>query len=272
MTVRPAGTTSAGPLSAGVPLPPERPPWRPPWQPSPAPSPVPPVTPVPLYTPVRNLPDPPGRHGQLAAQCRSEPREGQGIYDRLLARRIVMAHGQLDDEAATRLCAQLLTLDAEGDEPIRFELQNLGAGLSAALTVMGVLDVVGVPVQARAAGQISGPALGVLAACGQRCAYPNAVFVLSEPSMEFDGTMMAITAREEQIRTMLDALYFRLAEVTGREVDEVRGDARAHRILTVGEAQRYGLLTGQIERDRAPRPQNLRLRPQNPRLRPQNPR
>ena len=266
MTVRPAGTTSAGPLSADVPLPPE----RPPWQPSPAPSPVPPVTPVPLCTPVRNLPDPPGRHGQLAAPWRSEPREGQGIYDRLLARRIVMAHGQLDDEAATRLCAQLLTLDAEGDEPIRFELQNLGAGLSAALTVMGVLDVVGVPVQARAAGQISGPALGVLAACGQRCAYPNAVFVLSEPTMEFDGTMMAITAREEQIRTMLDALYFRLAEVTGREVDEIRGDARAHRILTAGEAQRYGLLTGQIERDRAPRPQNLRLRPRNRRLRPQD--
>ena len=165
-----------------------------------------------------------------------------------------MAHGQLDDEAATRLCAQLLTLDAEGDEPIRFELQNLGAELSAALTVMGVLDVVGVPVQARAAGQISGPALGVLAACGQRGAYPNAVFVLSEPTVEFDGTMMAITAREEQIRTMLDALYIRLAEVTGREVDEIRGDARAHRILTAAEAQRYGLLTGQIERDRAPRP------------------
>ncbi len=242
-------------------------------QPFPAPSPVPPVTPVPLYTPVRNLPDPPGRHGQPVAPWRPEPREGQGIYDRLLERRIVMAHGQLDDEAATRLCAQLLTLDAEGDDPIRFELQNLGAGLSAALAVMGVLDVVGVPVQARAAGQISGPALGVLAACGQRGAYPNAVFVLSEPTVEFDGTMMAITAREEQIRTMLDALYFRLAEVTGREVDEIRGDARAHRILTAGEAQRYGLLTGQIERDRAPQPQGPgAARPQDPGApRPQDP-
>ena len=163
-----------------------------------------------------------------------------------------MAHGQLDDEAATRLCAQLLTLDAEGDEPIRFELQNLGAGLSAALTVMGVLDVVGVPVQARAAGQISGPALGVLAACGQRCAYPNAVFVLSEPTIEFDGTMMAITAREERTGPCWTRSISWSAEATGREVDEVRGDARAHRILTAGEAQRYGLLTEQIERDRAP--------------------
>src|ERR1700738_1534174 len=41
------------------------------------------------------------------------------LYARLLDKRIVMATGNLDDDAATRLSAQLLTLDAEGDEPIR---------------------------------------------------------------------------------------------------------------------------------------------------------
>jgi ATP-dependent Clp protease protease subunit len=199
---------------------------EPPWWPSPS-------APAPVHAPARVWLD---------------PGERPGLYERLLERRIVMAHGHLDDEAATRLCAQLLTLDADGDGPIRFELQNLGADLTAALTVMGVLDVVGVPVQARAAGQISGAALGVLAACGPRHAYPNAVFVLSEPTVEFDGTMMAIAAREEQTRKMLDSLYARLADVTGREVDEIRDDARAHRVLTVGEAERCGLLTGQIER------------------------
>lgn len=170
-----------------------------------------------------------------------------GLYDRLFEQRIVMAHGHLDDETATRLCAQLLTLDAEGDGRIRFELQNLSADLSAALTVMGVLDVVGVPVQARVAGQISGAALGVLAACGERRAYPNAVFALSEPKVEFDGTMMALAAREQQLREMLDSLYFRLSDVTGREVDEIRDDARRYRILAVDEAIRYGLITERIE-------------------------
>jgi len=172
------------------------------------------------------------------------PHERPGIYERLLGQRIVMAHGQLDDGAATRLCAQLLTLDAEGDGPIRFELQNLGADLTAALAVMGVLDVVGVPVQARAAGRITGPALGVLAACGQRCGYPNALFVLSEPVVSFDGPLTAVAAREEQTRAMLDALYVRLAEVTGREVGRIRDDARARRVLTAADAERYGLLAG----------------------------
>jgi ATP-dependent Clp protease, protease subunit len=170
-----------------------------------------------------------------------------GLYDRLFEQRIVMAHGHLDDDAATRLCAQLLTLDAEGDGPIRFELQNLSAELTAALTVMGVLDVVGVPVQGRVAGQISGAALGVLAACADRRAYPNAAFALSEPKVEFDGTMMALAAREALVRQMLDSLYIRLADVTGREVDEIRDDARRYRILTVADAVGYGLITERIQ-------------------------
>ncbi len=63
------------------------------------------------------------------------------LYERLLAKRIVLASGFLDDDAAARLSAQLLTLDAEKKTPIRLELQNLRAELSAVLTVMGILDV-----------------------------------------------------------------------------------------------------------------------------------
>ncbi len=228
MIIRPAG-----PVSAEVPFRPGQPHWWP--SPGPAPSPFtpPPSAPGPLQNSVRVWLD---------------PNERPGLYDRLLERRIVMAHGHLDDEAATRLCAQLLTLAAEGDGPIRFELQNLGADLTAAITVMGVLDVVGVPVEARAAGRMSGAALGVLAVCSRRRAYPNAVFAMSEPTVEFGGTLTAVAAREEQTRGMLDSLYFRLAETTGREVDELRADARARRVLTAAEAERYGLLTGQIKR------------------------
>src|SRR5215470_11618361 len=87
------------------------------------------------------------------------------LYERLLERRIVLASGVLDDPAATRLSAQLLTLDAEGTGPIRLELQNLQAELPAALTLMGVLDVVRAEVQAFASGEIRGPGLGVLASC-----------------------------------------------------------------------------------------------------------
>jgi ATP-dependent Clp protease, protease subunit len=169
------------------------------------------------------------------------------LYERLLNQRIVMAHGCLDGEAATRLCAQLLTLDAEGEGPIRLELHNLDADLPAALTVMGVLDTLRVPVTAYAGGRTSGPGLGVLASVGHRRAYPNSFFAMSEPKVSFDGPVTTVAVHEEQVRAMLDELYARLAEVTGHEVDEIRDDARRGRLLTAEQAINYGLIEGFAE-------------------------
>jgi ATP-dependent Clp protease protease subunit len=163
----------------------------------------------------------------------------------LLAKRIVMVHGTLDGEAATRLSAQLLTLDAEGTGPIRLELQNLDAELPAVLSVMGILDVVRGPVSGYVSGRIQGPAVGILAAARHRWAYPNALFVLSEPRVSFDGTVTAVTAVQEQTRAMADELFSRVAEVTGHEVDQVRADARRDRLFSVAEAIAYGLVEGQ---------------------------
>ncbi len=164
------------------------------------------------------------------------------VYERLLERRVVMAHGHLDDEAATALCAQLLTLDATGDEPIRLQIQGLDAELPAALTVMDAMDTVGVPVHAYAGGQLTGPALGILAAAHRRLAYPSAGFHLTEPRTSYDGTAAELSASGQQLNSMLDALYFRLAEVTGREVDEIRDDARGGRFLTADQAIDYRLV------------------------------
>jgi ATP-dependent Clp protease protease subunit len=167
------------------------------------------------------------------------------LYERLLKQRIVLASGILDDEAAARLSAQLLTLDAEGDQPVRLELQNLRGELAAALTVMGILDVLRVQVHACVSGEISGPALGVLVSCVRRTGYPNAAFTLAEPRLEFGGTVTAVTAHQQQVTRMLDTLYYRLAEVTGREVDEIREDARRRRSLSTAQAIGYGLIQAQ---------------------------
>ena len=164
------------------------------------------------------------------------------LYERLLEQRVVIASGVLDDAASTRLSAQLLTLDAEGDGPIRLELQNLRSELPAALTLMGILDVVRAEIQAYASGETGGPALGVLASCPRRLAYPNASFTLSEPRLRFAGTATAVSAHEQQARRMVDSLFYRLAEATGRDAEDIHEDARQGRVLTVAEAIGYGLI------------------------------
>jgi ATP-dependent Clp protease protease subunit len=125
-------------------------------------------------------------------------------------------------------------------------LQNLQADLPAALAVMGVLDVVRAPVHAHASGEIRGSALGVLAACPRRLAYPNASFAFAEPRLELGGTVTTVTERQQQAERMLDSLYYRIAEATGREADEVRADARRGRTMTTAEAIGYGLIHDRV--------------------------
>jgi len=171
------------------------------------------------------------------------------LYARLLEKRIVMASGVLDDEAATRLSAQLLTLDAEGGEPIRVELQNLRSDLPAALALMGVLDTLRAPVHAQASGEVRGASVGLLASCSRRLAYPNASVALVEPRLDLGGgTVTVMTERQRQAERMLDSLYYRIAEATGREADDVRADFRRSRMLTVAEAIGYGLIHDRVSR------------------------
>jgi ATP-dependent Clp protease protease subunit len=204
----------------GWPSPPD-PQWppRPPGRPAP---PLPPVSPTRVWRDFGCWPDP--------------------LQERLLQHRIVIASGELDDAAATRLCAQLLTLDAEGGGAIQVQLMNLSAGLDATLTAIGVLDVLRSPVRAFAAGHLRGPAVGVLAACPQRQAHPNATFTLSEPRAGFNGTATELTTHEERLASMVDALHQRLAAVTGRAPGEIREDARRGRFLTAAQAVSYGLV------------------------------
>jgi ATP-dependent Clp protease protease subunit len=169
---------------------------------------------------------------------------------RLLEKRIVMASGILDSDAATRLSAQLLALNADGDAPVRLEVQNLQGDLSAALTVMGVIDTLRVAVHAQASGEVRGAAIGLLAACPRRLAYPSASFTLAEPRLELGtGPVTAVTERQRQAERMVDSLYYRIAEATGREADDVREDFRRARTLTVAEAIGYGLLHGRVTRE-----------------------
>lgn len=218
-------------------------PGEPGWPGRPAPPPETPIPPRPPQWP--GMPQPgapviaPGRAWTDSGDWQTR------LNERLLEKRVIIAHGHLDDQAATTLCAQLLTLDADSADrtaPIRLHLQNLSAELPAALTVMDALDAVGVPVHAYAAGQISGTALGVLASAGRRIAYPNAGFVLIEPETTAEGTSAELAARQRQVERMLDALYIRLADVTGREVDEIRDDAKRGRFLSAAEAVDYGLV------------------------------
>ena len=109
------------------------------------------------------------------------------VARRLLAQRVVLLHGPLDDLSVTRVSAELMTLDAEGDEPVTLRVDCGEAALAPALTLMDVIELMGVPVRALCLGQVGSGAIGVVAVCAHRSAMPSTRFSLSEPATQLQA-------------------------------------------------------------------------------------
>lgn len=172
----------------------------------------------------------------------SPPPGAPSAADLLFDRRIVLANGRVDGNLATDLSARLIMLDGTGDEPVALHLRAPDADLEAAFAVADTIGVLSCPVNVVVIGQAGGPALLILAAGRRREMTPHATLLLTEPRTQAEGPASEVAIHEGEHRRKVDAFYARLAEVTGREVDEVREDARHGRMLTAEQAREYGLI------------------------------
>jgi ATP-dependent Clp protease, protease subunit len=171
------------------------------------------------------------------------------VQEQLFERRVVLAQGVLDDDLATRTSAQLMTLEALADKPIRLHLGCPGGTLGAALSLVDTVHVLGVELTAVAVGEVSGAAVGVLAAAPRRLAYAHARFALNEPrAAEVQGTATEVDTFAKEHLRQRDALVEILAEATGRQAEAISDDLRHGRFLTAEQAIGYGLVTALVSR------------------------
>lgn len=207
-----------------VPFPPG--PDRPPWQPGPS---TPPMPPVPVV-PVPGAPAP-------ADDLRSR------IYDQLLSRRTVLLDRPLDGETSMWVTAQLMTLDADGDDPIELIVNSPGGPLDAASAVLDTIDLVRGPIDTVCLGQAIGTAAIVVAGgTGRRRAGAMARLQLRLPDVSVAGTAThladEVAALNRLHRTMID----RLAAATGQTRQLVERDVERGRMLAGEDAVAYGLV------------------------------
>jgi ATP-dependent Clp protease protease subunit len=165
---------------------------------------------------------------------------GPDPADLLLQRRIVLLDGHLDGLRATDLSARLIMLDGAGEGTIALHLRTMDAELDAAFAVADTIGLLNCPVDALVAGLVGGSALVVLTAARRRELTAHAMLRLTEPAIRAEGDTTDVAAVEEEHRRRVDAYFIRLADVTGREVDELREDARAGRLFTAEQAVEYG--------------------------------
>ncbi|NIK58904.1 ATP-dependent Clp protease proteolytic subunit [Kribbella shirazensis] len=165
------------------------------------------------------------------------------VADRLLAERVILVGGRLDDALAGHVAAQLLLLDAQSNDPVKLHLSSAEADLEAALSVAAAIDLIAAPVHAVARGTVRGPAIAVLAAAEQREAHRHAMFVLSAPQFTATGTADELTTLADQHERQATRLRDLIAYATGRSPDEITNDLTTGRVLSADDARTYGLIT-----------------------------
>jgi ATP-dependent Clp protease protease subunit len=166
----------------------------------------------------------------------------QDLARRLFEQRVVLLQGGLDDQVCMRVSAELMTLDAEGDDAVTLRIDSSEGSLASALTLMDVVELLGVPVRALCMGQVGGPALGPLAVCQHRAAMPSTRFSLREPATQLEAPAREVSQWVELRADERRRFCARLAAAVGRPEPEVAEDLAAGRFMGVDEAQAYGLI------------------------------
>jgi ATP-dependent Clp protease, protease subunit len=166
----------------------------------------------------------------------------QSLAQRLFEQRVVLLNGPLDDMTATRVSAELMTLDAEGDDAVTLRIDSADGSLGLALTLMDVIELLGVPVRALAMGQVGGPAVGVLSVCHHRASMPSTRFSLREPRTQLETRAGDVEQWAQLRATERKRFMDRVADAIGRSPDAVADIFVRGAFLGAQEALDLGLI------------------------------
>jgi ATP-dependent Clp protease protease subunit len=172
------------------------------------------------------------------------------IYSRLLRERIIFLPGEIDDEMANIVVAQLLHLEADDpDKDIAIYVNSPGGSVYAGLAIYDTMQFVKPDVATICVGiaMSMGSLILTGGAKGKRMSLPNSRILIHQPSGGFQGQQADIQIHAQEIlniRNRLDELF---AEHSGQSVEQVHDDMDRDRYMKPAEAVEYGLIDRVIE-------------------------
>ena len=167
------------------------------------------------------------------------------IYSRLLKDRIVFVGGEIDDNMANAIVAQLLFLQAQDPKrEVSMYINSPGGSVTAGLAILDTMKMVKCPVATYCVGQASSMGAILLAAGerGRRFALPHARIMVHQPwgGAQGKASDIEITAREIlRLKEMLNGI---LAEASGRTLESVTNDTDRDHFMSADEAKAWGIV------------------------------
>lgn len=173
------------------------------------------------------------------------------IYSRLLRERIIFLTGQVEDNMASLICAQLIFLESENPEKDIFMYINSPGGVvTAGLSIYDTMQYISPNVITICMGQAAsmGSLLLTAGTPGKRMALPNSRIMIHQPSGGFSGqaTDIEIHAKEiARIKRDLNNMYVRH---TGRKLEEIESAMERDNFMSAEDALKFGLIDKIIEK------------------------
>ena len=167
------------------------------------------------------------------------------IYSRLLKDRIIFLGGEIDDDTANLVVAQLIFLEADDpDEDISLYINSPGGSVTAGMAIYDTMQYIKCDVSTICVGMAASMGAFLLAAGakGKRKALPNCEVMIHQPLGGARGQATDVAIQAEQLIKIKNKMNQILAQRTGQPVERVAQDTERDNYMDAAAALQYGLV------------------------------
>lgn len=171
------------------------------------------------------------------------------IYSRLLKDRIILLNGEINDNIANSIVAQLLFLDSENNDDISIYINSPGGSITSGMAIYDTMNIIKSDVSTICIGMSASMAAFLLSSGtkGKRYILPNAEVMIHQPLGGAQGQATEIKIAATRILKLKDKLNKILSKNTNQPLEKIQNDTERDYFLDAEEAKQYGIIDKIIE-------------------------
>lgn len=167
------------------------------------------------------------------------------IYSRLLKERIIMLCGEINEDTANIVVAQLLFLQSEdGSKDISLYINSPGGHITAGLAIYDTMNLSTCDISTYCIGRAASMGAFLLSGGqkGKRFALPNSTVMIHQPLGGTQGQAVDLKIHTDEVLRLKELLNNLLVKHTGQDKEKIEKDTDRDFYMTAEDAVKYGLI------------------------------